>query len=816
MKLAIVIAAGAAMLGSSYAETVRLAEKGRAMAKIVVAGDADKAARFAAADLKWHLDRITGGDFQIVAERDGQDARCPGEVDILVGAGGHAGLAREDFKPQEFTVKAQPGRIVLAGRDKVDKGEFTLQIAADGVTLKNPPGFYDEQGTMYAVYDFLERECGVIWADSTDVGTVLPKDPDLTVKVEGRTKEPYFSYRGGTITEDYEPLFWHWRSKEAAHFRAWAYANAKREKDATYLFRLRHRIGGINAHANHSFYDYYKLYWDEGDKKFVRKWPEIFAKGYDGRPPQMCYSSKEFIDLVIRDARAYFDQDPEKGKFKWGKECYSLEPMDNGFYCKCPDCVRQYEPERRKESAENSTYWFRFVKTVADELAKTHPSKRLLTLAYNSHNGLPNGVVLPKNVVVFFALGANREPYRELLQRELDRMKAWRDAYPGQPIAMWLYNTFPCEKTHNSGFHAFPGFFADEAYRQFTFFRENDIRFGILHCGFNGCVDNYMHLEWMIDPTRRPEEMLDEYFRGFGKAAAPLKEYYRTVERRYCDKSRYPKGAMGQTAKLAWGGDDIAGVMAKLERLIGEAEAAAGTPEEKKRVAQWKFETWQYMKEGYDTYVERQKAPKPDWTAVRVPSAGGDVAKVDWPKAAPVPFRLCRASEATPTRLAGSSRCAHDGAWFYLELTLELDTSKCKIAPGIFPCDTWELFLARDEALPYRHYASNPAGKMTASSNGEVNWRRNVPASESGDPTFGARATGDITAKDKWVQRFAFPLDRMLDKPLAAGDSFHLNCMTVLGKGHVPERRGHVFIYGVTPVTTVHDVDRMGSVRLEK
>ena len=123
------------MLGSSYADTVRLAKKGRAMAKIVVAGDAGKAARFAAADLKWHLDRITGGDFQIVTERNGRDARCPGEVDILVGVGEHAGVAREDFKPQEFTVKAQPGRIVLAGRDKVDKGEFTLQIAADGVTL---------------------------------------------------------------------------------------------------------------------------------------------------------------------------------------------------------------------------------------------------------------------------------------------------------------------------------------------------------------------------------------------------------------------------------------------------------------------------------------------------------------------------------------------------------------------------------------------------------------------------------------------------------------------------------------------------------
>ena len=40
--------------------------------------------------------------------------------------------------------------------------------------------------------------------------------------------------------------------------------------------------------------------------------------------------------------------------------------------------------------------------------------------------------------------------------------------------------------------------------------------------------------------------------------------------------------------------------------------------------------------------------------------------------------------------------------------------------------------------------------------------------------------------------------------------------MAVLGKDHVPERRGHVFVYGITPVTAAHDVDRMGTVRLAK
>ena len=90
-------------------------------------------------------------------------------------------------------------------------------------------------------------------------------------------------------------------------------------------------------------------------------------------------------------------------------------------------------------------------------------------------------------------------------------MQEWRKAYPDQPIAMWLYNTYPLEHTNNSGFNCFPGFFAHEAARQYRFFHENDFSAGIFQCGMNGDVETYMQFEWMIDPTRDPDEMLDEY-----------------------------------------------------------------------------------------------------------------------------------------------------------------------------------------------------------------------------------------------------------------------------------------------------------------
>ena len=74
-------------------------------------------------------------------------------------------------------------RIVLAGRDAADKGDFTLTYeGADGVHGKGWPTAYDEQGTMYAVYDFLETECGVGEGENY----VQPVVPYSTVKTTDR------------------------------------------------------------------------------------------------------------------------------------------------------------------------------------------------------------------------------------------------------------------------------------------------------------------------------------------------------------------------------------------------------------------------------------------------------------------------------------------------------------------------------------------------------------------------------------------------------------------------------------------------------
>ena len=57
------------------------------------------------------------------------------------------------------------------------------------------PGFYDDQATCYAVYDFLERFCAVRWYGPTALNTVIPKQTTLTVSGGDVRRSPGIRHR---------------------------------------------------------------------------------------------------------------------------------------------------------------------------------------------------------------------------------------------------------------------------------------------------------------------------------------------------------------------------------------------------------------------------------------------------------------------------------------------------------------------------------------------------------------------------------------------------------------------------------------------
>ena len=433
--LSALIASGSA----SIAERYGLVENGEPGASIILAKQPTRAAQLAAFEIQRHVRLITGATIPIQGESE--EARG---IQILIGESEKTRANRlntQELKPQEYVVQFLPRAIMMVGRDAPQFDEVIYDME-NPAAMKGLPGFWEEQGTLYAAYDFLEKFCGVRWVNPTELGTVHPEAKTLTITGRSIRRQPGFEYRDalgatGDNPARYDSYVSLWPGGSGG-FKAWdaaAYPKLHEQypqagtyeaarRNLAHLFLLRSRNGGNIQRCNHSLYGYYQRFWEKSKdpnaaKLFVEKKPDMFAKGYEGEPPQMCYTSRELIEQLAQDARDYYDGKKTGGDLGifWQPNLpnlFPVEPMDNSSFCKCDACqawlTKTSQEGKVYSTGMYSDYFFNFINEVQKELKKTHPDKNIMTLAYASHAYPPTRLKLDPGVAVQFCFACNRAP----------------------------------------------------------------------------------------------------------------------------------------------------------------------------------------------------------------------------------------------------------------------------------------------------------------------------------------------------------------------------------------------------------------------
>jgi len=828
--LAILLLAASAAVATARPALV-LVRDGEPCATIVVGSEPRRAAQFAAYELQWHLEQITGAKVPIVSEDDPASG-----VRICVGEGAatqRLGLRQRDLGQQEYAIRFLPQALVLTGRDDDDRGKVEYAQWPSPEAIATWPDMWKPLGTMYAVYDFLERCCNVRWFNPSEFGMDCPKRRTLSVSGDDVRRRPFFRYRYACylLSESYDRFAAlaprtddEWKEYDATHYpklRAqfpdwWQWVHAKR--GYVQLFRYRLRDGGELTPGNHSLYGYYERFWEgnpQAPELFEGRHADWFAQGYEGRPPQMCYTSRGLIEQVAKDAREFFDTGKKHPGAQAAGDFFCVEPMDNASFCKCPACQELINRTRREQPsgvfsrALDSDYFFHFVNEVAKEVRKTHPDKWIVTLAYMTHAYPPASFRLEPNVTVQFCFASNRMPYaRQEYENELRAFHEWAKQAQERPMYLWLYYTFPVEIAVNGKFHCFPGYFAHKVGEQMKLFARHGFR-GMFHCGYGQEVEAYVTYKLMDDPSLNVDRLLDEYFRRYyGAAGEPMKRMYVDIERTYCDPANWPQRPGHMTVDIAWGRLGTPERMARYAEWMEEANRLAQTNLEKQRVALSEQDTWQYMKQGYDQFQTRSTAGIPAASAPKVADAGGDVGKVEWSRVAALEggFHVRGGDTPSPRKLEG--RIAHDSQYLYLELIDPCDTARLVVSPGVYPFDTWELFVAGQRAKPYRQFAVGPSGSVAATTNGEGNGGSNVVL-----PDHGIRAASDTSAANRWVARLAIPLRTLVQGGVGTGGKVYLNVVRV--SSPAVNGTGGLDIDSWVSYATVHTVDRLAEITLE-
>ncbi len=580
---------------------LQLTRDGRPTASIVTAAQPTPSAALAATELQWHLQRITGATLPMVSdETDGAGAR------ILVGESAATralGIASDDIEPQEYVIQFRPNALVLIGRDwseptsggpelgfdtygapvaatrrVIDYGAATGSPATDLAEVALP-GMFDDQGTCYATYAFLEEFCGVRWYGPSDLNIVTPKQPTLVVGGDDVRRSTSLKHRHAT-GGSWPIIAEQWDSPSG---------------DEMDLYWRRMRVGGERWAGNHTI-------WTKTVAEVFDD-PDYQAVGR-GKGSQLCLTHPKLVQDMAQAARDFFDGVALPDGLKAMGDHFGVVPDDNASWCECEKCAAVLEVSRQDtrgdgmfSNAASSLYIFQFVDAVAREVGKTHPDRYISALAYASYAYPPLGLDLAPNVSVAPCLQICYGYVADVFANDAELYRLWFDTGE-RPVYLWNYFHHPLEPAIIQGWNAFPSFMPEVISREVKAYARDGVR-GVFLCGIGQQLDYYLYMRTAFDAETDGEAVVTEFFADyFGSAGEDMRRFYQRIS----DINR-DEGVIGTSRETSWGTLGTAERMTLLGADIQAATDAAADGVERRRVDTWRRGIWDYMREGFDQYA---------------------------------------------------------------------------------------------------------------------------------------------------------------------------------------------------------------------
>ncbi len=442
-------------------------DKTRIYGTIVVADSPSRNALQAATDLRKVTRQMTGLLLPISKESDFKGKSAV----ILVGASKWAKRLGIDVKQDEDS----GDRYVMRSFDK----GIALVGNDDGV----------RRGSLYAVYDLLQKwGCG--WYGPDPEWQIVPKVSRLAVGKLNVDERPAFDSRVMPYVPTLQMQY------------AWGLGGKS--------IACGHALGGLIPRD-----------------KYEKDHPEYFGS------EQPCLTNPDVIKIAVDTFRKELDADKSKRVMS-----FSLTPNDTGGFCECANC----------QAAGNlGARMLRFANAIARELAKTHPKRYILCyLSYWYTHEAPSPMVKAEPGVCIMQVNEGShvrawdEPETELQlasgrsnARELAVFKGLEKT--GAPLGIYEWWIPGC---NDPDWQKIPWYSGDTALRNLRYWKRGGVKYIYYE---NGYESNPYPLRWplyyigsrgMWNPNTSAEKLMSEACKKlYGKAAKPMLNYYRTIEK---------------------------------------------------------------------------------------------------------------------------------------------------------------------------------------------------------------------------------------------------------------------------------------------
>jgi len=464
-----------------------LVENGRSRYEIVCAADANPATQLAAKELRMWVKQSTGVDLPLAT------APTAGKAHVFIGASEWAGKV-DNLPPESYRLHTVGDDVQIVGVD-VMRGALTPKRSSATQT-----------GTLFGVYDFLERCFGVMFLWHDPLGTIVPKHERVVVPDLAIETAPAWTYR---------------------HL---AYSPEGQAGEGIFGRRLRLGHHYTVAHS-HSWFQIAPI------EKYGAAHPEWYAEIDGQRKPayymqhhggQVCTTNPEVIDLFAKAAIEFFNTSP-------GRDMFSLSPNDGGGFCACAKCRALDNGMRPDGKPIMTDRLITFYNAIAERVAQVHPTKLLGAYAYSFYREPPEKVQPHPNLYIVHATNtAFHQGVGWPEEREIERK--WRsgtkhlakyDIYYSPdsslnmiaPMTKHLVEKVRAESTVGiEGGYLYMG----QSYEQLG-------------------AGHFLLARLMWDPKADAAALAQSYYRAlYGAAAAEIQQYYDLLESRLARQKHAP------------------------------------------------------------------------------------------------------------------------------------------------------------------------------------------------------------------------------------------------------------------------------------
>jgi len=348
-----------------------------------------------------------------------------------------AGIEADKIPIEGFVVKTAANRVYLVGSARKLPSGSTRWAS------------WSNEGSAWAVADFLERFAGVRWYWPAELGgRCIRRSASLVVPPAHYSDKPVFRMR-----EYYPHMGWKLPARARSADKApLAFPKGAIPKGVTripmaaYLPLVRQGCSWpykIKVHQPQHPPRRPPEGWTEDQYK------QLLALKKDGtRDPKMfCYGSPKTLEYLLAGCEKAWDKG---GSCPWvTSTCVTVSPPDRPVDC-CCDACRETRDKADKFFDQDSIRWFRgpsltmalFAKRMCQAVKKRWPDKKVIYLPYWNYQECPTKLDFPDNLVVQVAMTTWPMPLRaqdEIRRGSIATLRAWRSK-ACMPITMWDYS----------------------------------------------------------------------------------------------------------------------------------------------------------------------------------------------------------------------------------------------------------------------------------------------------------------------------------------------------------------------------------------